>query len=429
VPSEANTIVSSIRDEGTHLNFIIGPRQVGKTTGIKIAVSKLLNKIEARRIFYYRCDLISDYKELLEVIQSYLRLTQAWDIKESKVMFLDEVNMVKEWWRTIKHLIDTGVFQNVNIFLTGSSSIKLLKETERFPGRRGLGKDIFFLPLSFKGYLQIANRKLYSEIEHTLIKVKARNLSEALDTCLLLQPYLHELNRVFLEYIECGGYPLSILERFGEEKGASESLLASIRYDVERAGRNIGVFKDVSKYLLQAVPSPISLDKIAREAGVSKATCQEYIQLAVDLFLLIALRYIDPYRLQPVPRKERKYCFIDPFIYTVFSEWCDVTVKKEHVVEAAAIAHILRLIDWRKVYENTVYYWWRNRAEVDLIVKVDGKPLGFEITWSPFKETVSAVGKIKKIVLLDREELDLNKRRIPLVLFLLVAELKNIKFN
>ncbi len=63
------------------------------------------------------------------------------------------------------------------------------------------------------------------------------------------------------------------------------------------------------------------------------------------------------------------------------------------------------------------------------MVKVDGKPLGFEITWSPFKETVSAVGKIKEIVLLDREELDLNKRRIPLVLFLLVAELKNIKFK
>ena len=262
MPSEANTIVSSIRDEGTHLNFIIGPRQVGKTTGIKIAVSKLLNKIDARRIFYYRCDLISDYKELLEVIQSYLRLAQAWGIKELKVMFLDEVNMVKEWWRTIKYLIDTGALKNVNIFLTGSSSMKLLKETERFPGRRRLGKDIFFLPLSFKEYLQVANRKLYSEIKHTLIKVKARNLNEVLEACLFIEPYLHELNRVFLEYIECGGYPLSILERFGEEKGASESLLASIRYDVERAGRNMGVFKDISTYLLQAAPSPISLVKL-----------------------------------------------------------------------------------------------------------------------------------------------------------------------
>ncbi|HDI74926.1 MAG TPA: ATP-binding protein [Thermoprotei archaeon] len=428
IPRAVSTILNSIRESGVHLNFIVGPRQVGKTTGIKIAVSRLLNKIEARRIFYYRCDLVADYKELLEVIQSYLRLTEVWGIRGFKVVFLDEVNLVNDWWRAIKFLIDTGILKNINLFLTGSTSMKLLRETERFPGRRGFGVDIFFPPLSFEEYLQLANSRLYSEIEYTLSKTQTRDLYEALEACVFLEPYLHEVNRVFLEYLNCGGYPLSVLEYFGEERGATESFLSSIRYDIERAGRNIGVFKDIVTYLLQATTSPISLDKIAREAGVSKTTSQEYLQLASDLFLLNTLKHIDPYRLQPIPRKERKYYFTDPFIYKVFSQWCNTLVKREHIVEATAIAHLLRTLTLENTYKTAAYYW-RNKTEVDLIIRTQEKAYGFEVTWSPLKKTALTVGRIKDIILLDREELNPNKRKVPLTLFLLTIGIKNLKLT
>ena len=43
------------------LNFIIGTRQTGKTTGIKLLINELLKKVAPESIFYFRCDEIKDY--------------------------------------------------------------------------------------------------------------------------------------------------------------------------------------------------------------------------------------------------------------------------------------------------------------------------------------------------------------------------------
>ncbi len=39
------------------LNFVLGPRQVGKTTGIKILISELIKKVEPERILYLNCEI------------------------------------------------------------------------------------------------------------------------------------------------------------------------------------------------------------------------------------------------------------------------------------------------------------------------------------------------------------------------------------
>lgn len=46
------------------LHFLVGPRQVGKTTLLKIFIQNLLKRSEAKGIFYYSCDELSDYREL-----------------------------------------------------------------------------------------------------------------------------------------------------------------------------------------------------------------------------------------------------------------------------------------------------------------------------------------------------------------------------
>ncbi|MGQ4891338.1 MAG: AAA family ATPase [Candidatus Njordarchaeia archaeon] len=47
------------------LNFIIGPRQIGKTTLIMIYIHDyLLPRINPRSVFYFACDEVIDYREL-----------------------------------------------------------------------------------------------------------------------------------------------------------------------------------------------------------------------------------------------------------------------------------------------------------------------------------------------------------------------------
>ncbi|NHV06280.1 MAG: ATP-binding protein [Thaumarchaeota archaeon] len=84
------------------LHFLFGPRQVGKTTLLKLLVKELLERIEnPKAIFYYRCDKLSDYKELDEILKEYLRIRKNENIKTSYIL-LDEVTFPKEWFRAIK---------------------------------------------------------------------------------------------------------------------------------------------------------------------------------------------------------------------------------------------------------------------------------------------------------------------------------------
>jgi hypothetical protein len=46
------------------LNFVVGPRQVGKTTALKISIHDLLRRRNPKGTFYYSCDELSDYREL-----------------------------------------------------------------------------------------------------------------------------------------------------------------------------------------------------------------------------------------------------------------------------------------------------------------------------------------------------------------------------
>ena len=57
------------------LNFIIGPRQVGKTTGIKLLINKLLENNDLWSIFYYDCSNLTNFEELKRVIDYYLKIS------------------------------------------------------------------------------------------------------------------------------------------------------------------------------------------------------------------------------------------------------------------------------------------------------------------------------------------------------------------
>ena len=134
------------------LNFIVGPRQVGKTLSMLIYIHKiLLGRVNPKAIFYYACDEISDYRELGEILDLYLKARELWNIRSSYI-FLDEITYVDEWWRAIKYRIDQKKFVRDILYISGSTSIDILKARERFPGRRGHGKDIIYFPMSFSEF-------------------------------------------------------------------------------------------------------------------------------------------------------------------------------------------------------------------------------------------------------------------------------------
>jgi len=133
------------------LDFLSGPRQVGKTTAVKLFINKLLER--GYILFYYSCDELIDFKQL-EVLDTYLNSALARSLKK-RIIFLDEVTFVEDWYRALKLLIDSGKLRNDVVTVLGSASLQLLAEREMFPGKRGEGKDVIMHTRSFSKYVEI----------------------------------------------------------------------------------------------------------------------------------------------------------------------------------------------------------------------------------------------------------------------------------
>lgn len=114
-----------------------GPRQVGKTTLLRLKIRELLKSgVDARRIFYWACDQVKSFERLSSTIGGYVDWARRFS-KDRLYLFLDEVSAVKDWQRSIKYLYDIGKLNNCLVLLTGSHSLDLAKATESLAGRRG----------------------------------------------------------------------------------------------------------------------------------------------------------------------------------------------------------------------------------------------------------------------------------------------------
>ena len=158
------------------LNFIFGPRQVGKSTALVLLIKRLLEeeRVNPKSIFYFSCDKLADYRELDEIIGEYIKFKRANNISSSFI-FLDEITYPREWYRALKSRIDRGDFRNDVLIVTGSLSMSAKREIETFPGRRGGGKNLLMLLLPFSKYAELFNVDIPKGDRGFVISNHARN--------------------------------------------------------------------------------------------------------------------------------------------------------------------------------------------------------------------------------------------------------------
>ncbi len=365
------------------LHFFIGPRQVGKTTALKILIHKLLEERDPKSIFYFACDEVSDFYELGEIIDSYLSYRESWGVKSS-IIFLDEITFIEEWYRALKSRIDRMVFRNDVLVITGSASIELIAGKERFPGRRGYGRDIYMYPMFFNEYV-----KHFGKIE--LVESGLDKLHKRLEAN---KVFSKTLSNLFLRYLETGGFPLPIREMFkhGHVFFSSKKVyLDWLRSDWLKSGKSENYMKEIITYLLETASSPISWNRVARNTSISSPhTVRDYIEFLENLMVTKVLYWVSPEGRVDY-RKNKKIIFIDPFIYRVLSGYTRVEVEESIIVEATVASHISKYAP---------IYYWRNKSEVDIVIPYGKKLLGFEVKW---RRKVSYGRRPFKTEVLDRE--------------------------
>ena len=372
-----------------------GPRQVGKTTMLKLFIKDLLGSgYSGTSVIYVPCDVLRDYRELLELLVNIRRR-----IRGRIVIILDEVGFVDEWQRAVKVFVDQGSLRNTTIIACGSHAVDVKKGAAYLVGRRGSARhpiDRVLLPMSFREYVYI--------IKPGLI----RNIM-CLEDVLSMDPIrreaiIGELSELFAMYLITGGFPRAIDEYIKNGTISRETLSDFINYlskDITKLGKSESLAKSVLASILRQRCNPVSWNSIAREIGISQPTAREYGDLLSRMYIIKLIYHPNRTFLGPDERKNKKLILRDPLLYHIASLWIrnfpeisinpdeiiswNIEYEAQYIVEMVVLEHISR--------QHTVYYW-RHNKELDAVIIERGFARGIEVKW---KERISR-GEIRDII-------------------------------
>jgi predicted AAA+ superfamily ATPase len=314
------------------IQVLIGPRQVGKTTGVK----QLLERRQAPFCYANADDLlVSDRTWLLEQWQKALALG------DESLLIIDEIQKVPNWAETIKGLWDSKPAR-LQVLLLGSSALQLhsgLKES--LAGRFELTRVLHWR---------------YAELRHA---------------------FGYDLTR----YLTFGGYPGAVpFENDADRWYAymKESIVeAVIGKDIlqNRKVANPSLFRQAFEILCHYPAQEISYSKLLGQLQDRGNTdlVKYYIELYGGAFLIHALQKYSA-KAWLVRSSSPKMIPSCPALHTMAVGTMDATDPEQRgrVFELAVGAELLQL-------PGEVFYWREKQAEVDFVYQYQGRLHAIEV--------------------------------------------------
>ena len=342
--------------------IIVGPRQVGKTTLIKIIIGNkehLFLDVDDPTV---RGLLTNPNTEQLKNI-----------IGKSTLVFIDEAQRIANIGITLK--IITDQFKQVQLLVSGSSAFELNSEiNEPLTGRKW---EYQLYPISWK------------ELEDNIGFVKAEQQLE--------------LRLIY------GMYP-EVINNFGDELDVLKQLANSYLYK-DLLSYN-GIRKpEILEKLLHAlalqVGNEVSYNELSKLLAIDKNTVSNYIDILEQAFIIFKLKSFSK-NLRNEIKTNQKIYFYDNGIRNMIVgnlNFLNLRQDKGALWENFIISERIK----KNSYESNLVkpYFWRttNQQEIDYVEDIGGEINGYEIKWNSkakipklFKETYNA-----KVEVITRE--------------------------
>ena len=399
--------------ESDGIYTVRGPRQVGKTTMVKMMIKSILEKgIIGRRVFYWTCDLIQGPKELVEILENYINTTRQLT-QERLYIFLDEISAVRDWQRGIKYLFDIGKLNNITVVMTGSHSLDIRRAAERLPGRRGKINgvaDKILVPMKFSEYIEIRNKN----IKLLLRKLNLLNFEYRKTTIYDLMkgkipPQINELNlhsetlsSLFEDYLLTGGI-ISALDYYLRNGFISQDVFSTYVQvtigDILRWRKRESYLAQLLNRIIETMTTRVSWNRLRRGTDIGHTdTVADYVDVLQSSFVLCALYNLDRSKGEPRYEKEKKLYFLDPFIFHALRSWVfqlssyDEAIRflgsneKGKLVESIVCDHLIRFafnLNPSDTFDpaRNVFYWKGKRREVDFVLKIENDYVPVEVKY------------------------------------------------
>jgi len=354
----------------THLNkkemsLVVGPRQAGKTTLLKILKKDLEEK--NKKTLYLSLDIERDRQFFLT--QNSLIEKIKLEFGENKgYVFLDEIQRKENAGLFLKGIYDLELGHK--IIASGSGSVELKEKIhESLAGR----KRIFRLnTLSFNEFVNFKTNYKYQNKLGVFLKTDKI-----------------KRNSFLKEYLNFGGYPRVVLEK---EAGEKEAIIDEIyRSWMERDISALGVekqqeFSDLVKIIGSQAGQLVNYNELSSTLDLSLQIVKKYLYFAQKTFILN--------KVAPFFKNKRKEITKSPIFY--FTDLGLKNFSNGVFGKASALKNIgflfqnfifIMLLN-RNNFSNEKIKFWRSKhgAEVDFIIDLGTKRLPIEVKYKALSE-------------------------------------------
>ncbi|MHB1537603.1 MAG: ATP-binding protein [Solirubrobacteraceae bacterium] len=297
--------VEEVDLERPAVHILRGPRQVGKSTDLKLLVRRARAAgVASRRIVYLSLDLLEDRPaaELAATVGRALELAGGESVPP-RLILLDEVTATQGWRTAVKVLWDDGRIDRDIVVCTGSSAIDLTQAPERLPGRRGAGRDMLVLPSGFATFARTVDARIPPGLGLTVAEILTGDGRTALRDA---QVHLPALRTMLDRHLLFGGLPAAVAEAAAGLSRPSEEvqrvLWDSLVREVQRRGASISAAQALLERIVRSLGAKVSWSRLARELAVplgaaarrrsadanDPRTVQGYVEmLAINYFALV----------------------------------------------------------------------------------------------------------------------------------------------
>lgn len=359
--------------------LISGARQVGKTTLMLQAIQELIRKGTAPANILYATFDHPLFK--LVGLDALVRLWREFEPAQSgpEFLFLDEIQMAKDWQTWLKHQVDFEKGRR-RIAVTGSAMPLAVASQESGVGR---WYTLKLATLSFFEYLQLRNLPT-PPVPGLNSLLEAFDWDEAQWTKVAEEA--RPLTGLFHEYILRGGFPQSALVDSipMAQKLLREDIVDKVlKRDMTAffGVRNILEMEQVFLYLCLHDGGLLDLPELCKALQLKRPTVSHFIELFESVHLI--------YRLLPfgygkqVLRGRAKVYMADPAIAP------SVLLKGKSLLEdpaalgSAVETTFFKHISTRYYQRNVSFSYWRNKKdqEVDIVADLGSELVPFEVKY------------------------------------------------
>lgn len=396
------------------IGSIRGPRQVGKTTLMKLLIrEKLEAGINPYDICYISCDTILKPGKLLSLLNTYFDWSNTLS-SGRKFIFLDEISRVENWWEAIKPFKETHR-KNLSILVSGSHSVEIGKALNYFTGRsgeyQGLTTHKILAPMKFAEYVGLRNPEIQRVLEeYNLLGNEARIAARAAlfegevpKGLQALRPFSSELNTLFDEYLINGGV-MPAVNHFFSNRSIPPSVYdvywKYLNEDTKTLKRDIVITEEVLREVISVMGSDTNWGAMAKNIRRSLKTVRSYCYLLRDMFFLHVVFRITESRVPDTRAHEKKVFVCNPFFFHCIRGHLDGvsdpfshsinflldTQLKSNLVEAVVGDHLVRVAfahNPRDVFEpwNHLLFFSEKDTEVDYVLNTGDQLMGFEVKY------------------------------------------------